>query len=150
MELQVVWYALIAVLWIGYFVLEGFDFGVGMLLALADGRTIESVLLPGDGVCVSTQVGCAVGCVFCMTGRFGVERQLRSAEIVAQVALAAARAAARSALVRTEAERDPAALSARAAESLARSRRAMREEQKSLVASVKEVATLMKPTVRLF
>ena len=32
---QVVWFVLIAVLWIGYFVLEGFDFGVGMLLPLA-------------------------------------------------------------------------------------------------------------------
>jgi 23S rRNA (adenine2503-C2)-methyltransferase len=60
------------------------------LLALADGQTIESVLLPGDGVCVSTQVGCAVGCRFCMTGRDGLLRQLRSAEIVAQVARARA------------------------------------------------------------
>ena len=69
----------------------GADGSARMILALADGRAIESVLLPGDGVCVSTQVGCAVGCVFCMTGRFGVERHLRSAEIVAQVALARAR-----------------------------------------------------------
>ena len=61
------------------------------LLVLGDGQTIESVLLPGDGVCVSTQVGCAVGCRFCMTGRNGLVRQLRSAEIVAQVALARAR-----------------------------------------------------------
>jgi 23S rRNA (adenine2503-C2)-methyltransferase len=37
---------------------------------------------------VSTQVGCAVGCVFCMTGRAGLLRQLSSAEIVAQVVLA--------------------------------------------------------------
>ena len=42
-------------------------------------------------LCVSTQVGCAVGCVFCMTGRDGLVRQLGSAEIVAQVALARAR-----------------------------------------------------------
>jgi 23S rRNA (adenine2503-C2)-methyltransferase len=62
-----------------------------LLLALGDGQTIESVLLPGDGVCVSTQVGCAVGCMFCMTGRDGLLRHLRSAEIVAQVALARAR-----------------------------------------------------------
>ncbi len=62
-----------------------------LLLALGDGQTIESVLLPGDGVCVSTQVGCAVGCTFCMTGRDGLMRHLRSAEIVAQVALARAR-----------------------------------------------------------
>jgi 23S rRNA (adenine2503-C2)-methyltransferase len=49
---------------------------------------VESVLLPRDAVCVSTQVGCAVGCVFCMTGRDGLKRQLGSAEIVAQVVLA--------------------------------------------------------------
>jgi 23S rRNA (adenine2503-C2)-methyltransferase len=67
------------------------DGSVRILLALSDGQTIESVLLPGDGVCVSTQVGCAVGCVFCMTGRDGLVRHLRSAEIVAQVALARAR-----------------------------------------------------------
>ena len=58
------------------------------LLELADGRTIESVLLPRGGLCVSTQVGCAVGCGFCMTGVGGLERHLGSAEIVAQVALA--------------------------------------------------------------
>ena len=62
-----------------------------LLVGLADGQTIESVLLPKDGLCVSTQVGCAVGCVFCMTGRGGLLRQLGSAEIVAQVALARAR-----------------------------------------------------------
>jgi len=59
-----------------------------LLIALQDGQTVESVLLPRDGVCVSTQVGCAVGCVFCMTGRSGLLRQLGSAEIVAQVVLA--------------------------------------------------------------
>ena len=69
----------------------GADGSVRLLLVLGDGQTIESVLLPGDGVCVSTQVGCAVGCLFCMTGRDGLLRQLRSAEIVAQVALARAR-----------------------------------------------------------
>ncbi len=59
-----------------------------LLLGLADGASVESVLLPRDGVCVSTQVGCAVGCRFCMTGRSGLLRQLGSAEIVAQVVLA--------------------------------------------------------------
>lgn len=59
-----------------------------LLVALADGQAVESVLLPRDGLCVSTQVGCAVGCVFCMTGREGLLRQVGSAEIVAQVALA--------------------------------------------------------------
>jgi 23S rRNA (adenine2503-C2)-methyltransferase len=61
---------------------------VRLLLAMADGQTIESVLLPRGGVCVSSQVGCAVGCQFCMTGRSGLIRQVGSAEIVAQVALA--------------------------------------------------------------
>ena len=64
------------------------DGSARLLVALADGQTVESVLLPRDGLCVSTQVGCAVGCVFCMTGQGGLLRQLSSAEIVAQVALA--------------------------------------------------------------
>jgi 23S rRNA (adenine2503-C2)-methyltransferase len=62
--------------------------GTRLLLELTDGQTVESVLLPRGGLCVSTQVGCAVGCTFCMTGRDGLLRQLGSAEIVAQVALA--------------------------------------------------------------
>jgi 23S rRNA (adenine2503-C2)-methyltransferase len=66
----------------------GSDGSSRLLVELADGRTVESVLLPPHGVCVSTQVGCAVGCVFCMTGRDGLQRHLGSAEIVAQVALA--------------------------------------------------------------
>jgi len=69
----------------------GEDCSQRLLLQLADGQTVESVLLPRDGLCVSTQVGCAVGCVFCMTGQGGLMRQLGSAEIVAQVALARAR-----------------------------------------------------------
>jgi 23S rRNA (adenine2503-C2)-methyltransferase len=64
------------------------DGATRLLLRLADGEGVESVLLPRQGVCVSTQVGCAVGCTFCMTGRDGLRRHLRSAEIVAQVALA--------------------------------------------------------------
>ncbi|WP_028240961.1 RNA methyltransferase [Stutzerimonas azotifigens] len=59
-----------------------------LLVELADGQMVESVLLPRDGLCVSTQVGCAVGCVFCMTGKSGLLRQVGSAEIVAQVVLA--------------------------------------------------------------
>ena len=70
---------------------RGADASRRLLLRLGDGKTIESVLLPGDGVCVSTQVGCAVGCTFCMTGRDGLMRQLTSGEIVAQVALARSR-----------------------------------------------------------
>ncbi len=69
--------------------------GAKLLLELADGQTVESVLLPRGGLCVSTQVGCAVGCTFCMTGRDGLQRQLGSAEIVAQVALARSKRAVR-------------------------------------------------------
>lgn len=69
----------------------GEDGSARLLVALADGQTVESVLLPRDGLCVSTQVGCAVGCVFCMTGQGGLVRQVGSAEIVAQVALARTR-----------------------------------------------------------
>ena len=66
----------------------GTDGSARLLVELADGQMVESVLLPRGGLCVSSQVGCAVGCVFCMTGKSGVLRQLGSAEIVAQVALA--------------------------------------------------------------
>ena len=66
----------------------GEDGSERLLVGLSDGQTVESVLLPRDGLCVSTQVGCAVGCVFCMTGQSGLLRQLGSGEIVAQVALA--------------------------------------------------------------
>ena len=69
----------------------GEDGSERLLVDLADGQTVESVLLPRDGLCVSTQVGCAVGCVFCMTGKDGLLRQVSSAEIVAQVALARTR-----------------------------------------------------------
>lgn len=64
-----------------------------ILVELRDGQTVESVLLPRGGLCVSTQAGCAVGCVFCMSGRDGLLRQLDSAEIVAQVVLARRRRA---------------------------------------------------------
>lgn len=66
----------------------GEDGSARLLVALADGQLVESVLLPRDGVCVSSQVGCAVGCTFCMTGRDGLLRQLTSGEMVAQVVLA--------------------------------------------------------------
>jgi 23S rRNA (adenine2503-C2)-methyltransferase len=59
-----------------------------LLVGLQDGQTVESVLLPRDGVCVSSQVGCAVGCQFCMTGQGGLVRQVTSGEIVALVVLA--------------------------------------------------------------
>ncbi|RJG03785.1 RNA methyltransferase [Noviherbaspirillum sedimenti] len=63
------------------------DGSARLLVGLHDGQTVESVLLPRDGLCVSSQVGCAVGCQFCMTGRSGLIRQLTSGEIVAQVVL---------------------------------------------------------------
>ena len=67
------------------------DGSARLLVGLADGQAVETVLLPRDGVCVSSQVGCAVGCRFCMTGREGLLRQVTSGEIVAQVVLARAR-----------------------------------------------------------
>jgi 23S rRNA (adenine2503-C2)-methyltransferase len=58
------------------------------LLRLADGQTIETVVMGFKGrhtACLSTQAGCAMGCVFCATGQMGFVRHLRPAEIVAQV-----------------------------------------------------------------
>jgi len=59
-----------------------------LLVRLADSRTVESVLLGRGGVCLSTQIGCAVGCRFCKTGEGGLLRQLGPEEILAQFALA--------------------------------------------------------------
>ena len=59
-----------------------------LLLRLADGRHIECVLLREGGrrtICISSQVGCAMGCVFCASGLEGVERNLTSGEIVEQM-----------------------------------------------------------------
>jgi 23S rRNA (adenine2503-C2)-methyltransferase len=59
------------------------------LLGLADGERIEAVLMRFKGratACVSSQVGCAMGCVFCATGQMGYRRHLTTAEMVAQVA----------------------------------------------------------------
>ena len=58
------------------------------LLRLADGRDIESVFIPdtpGMTFCISTQVGCAMACAFCLTGRMGLVRHLTAGEIVGQV-----------------------------------------------------------------
>jgi 23S rRNA (adenine2503-C2)-methyltransferase len=57
------------------------------LLALADGRKIETVLMRYTGrvtACLSSQAGCAMGCVFCATGQMGFVRHLTPGEIVAQ------------------------------------------------------------------
>ena len=63
------------------------------LLELGDGGTVECVRIPvasGDAatLCLSTQVGCRMGCAFCETGKRGLARHLRAAEIVAELATA--------------------------------------------------------------
>jgi 23S rRNA (adenine2503-C2)-methyltransferase len=63
------------------------------LFELADGERVESVLLPDEGrrtLCVSTQVGCPMGCGFCATGRIPFRRNLTTGEIVDQVNTVAA------------------------------------------------------------
>jgi 23S rRNA (adenine2503-C2)-methyltransferase len=58
------------------------------LFGLEDGHTVESVLIPERNhytLCVSSQVGCALGCRFCVTGRGGLVRNLSRAEIINQV-----------------------------------------------------------------
>src|ERR1039457_3173519 len=60
------------------------------LLQLDDGKTVETVLMPEgerDTVCISSQVGCAVECKFCMTALMGLERNLSAGEIVGRVLL---------------------------------------------------------------
>ncbi len=67
---------------------ESADGTVRMLLALQDGKQVESVFIPEkmrDTVCISSQVGCAVDCQFCMTAKMGLERNLSSQEIAGQV-----------------------------------------------------------------
>lgn len=59
-----------------------------LLLGMADDREVETVLIPGKGritQCISTQVGCAVGCTFCLTATAGLTRNLTAAEMVAEV-----------------------------------------------------------------
>jgi len=61
-----------------------------ILFRLEDGQTIESVLIPGKNhwtICVSTQVGCRMGCRFCLTGRNGLKRNLRPSEITSQLTI---------------------------------------------------------------
>jgi len=58
------------------------------LFGLEDSETIESVLIPDDDrltLCISSQVGCAMGCVFCLTGKLGLKRNLKPHEIIDQV-----------------------------------------------------------------
>lgn len=73
-------------------VVEAADGTVKYVFRLADGERVESVRIPmpRDGgetrwtLCVSTQVGCAMGCVFCLTARMGMVRQLSPGEIIEQ------------------------------------------------------------------
>jgi len=58
------------------------------LLKLGDGRQVESVFIPDTPAmtfCISTQVGCAMACAFCLTGKMGLVRNLTAGEIVGQV-----------------------------------------------------------------
>src|SRR5260370_14835296 len=78
---------------------------VGFVVQLEDGNIVETVLIQQREnetrargrwtVCVSSQAGCARGCVFCETGRLGLERNLQAHEIVAQYAVAARHLGAR-------------------------------------------------------
>lgn len=66
---------------------HGIDRTKKLLLELADGNRIESVIIPdGDRLtlCLSTQVGCSLDCGFCLTARMGLRRNLKAAEIIEQ------------------------------------------------------------------
>jgi 23S rRNA (adenine2503-C2)-methyltransferase len=70
---------------------SGYDRSVKFLVELKDGLKVETVLMPEKQritLCLSSQVGCAQGCVFCHTGRMGLVRNLTAGEIVGQVVAA--------------------------------------------------------------
>ncbi len=75
-------------------VAESADGSTKLVVMLADGQAVETVHMPRDvrtprvTLCVSSQVGCAMGCTFCHTGTMGLIRQLTASEIVSQVLLA--------------------------------------------------------------
>ena len=74
------------------------DGTVKLVVRLRDGERVECVLIPEDDrrtACLSTQVGCGVGCVFCASGALGVKRNLTIGEIVEQALWLAAKAGAR-------------------------------------------------------
>ncbi len=61
-----------------------------VLFRLGDGLAVESVLIPGKNhwtACISTQAGCAMGCLFCLTGRQGLKRNLNPSEITGQMTM---------------------------------------------------------------
>jgi len=67
---------------------ESADGTLKYLFELHDGHSLETVLIPDpprNTLCVSSQVGCAFGCTFCLTGTMGFKRNLNTAEIVDQV-----------------------------------------------------------------
>jgi 23S rRNA (adenine2503-C2)-methyltransferase len=67
------------------------DGSTKLVLGLADGERIEAVHMPREvrnprvTLCISSQVGCAMGCTFCATGSMGIRRNLTAGEIVGQV-----------------------------------------------------------------
>jgi 23S rRNA (adenine2503-C2)-methyltransferase len=68
--------------------LQSLDCTEKFLFSLEDGNTIESVLIPDEDrftLCISSQAGCAIGCQFCLTGKSGLVRSLKSYEIVDQI-----------------------------------------------------------------
>jgi 23S rRNA (adenine2503-C2)-methyltransferase len=67
---------------------EASDGTVKLLLEMKDGQLVETVVIPAQGrltQCVSSQVGCAMGCAFCASGSKGLVRSLTSDEIIAEV-----------------------------------------------------------------
>lgn len=67
---------------------ESKDGTIKFLFELQDGYTIETVLMRhdyGNSVCVTTQVGCRIGCTFCASTLGGLKRNLEAGEIVSQV-----------------------------------------------------------------
>lgn len=71
--------------------LKSMDGSEKFLLKTRDGELFEMVLMPYDArvtLCISSQVGCRMGCTFCQTGRMGLKRNLTSGEILSQILLA--------------------------------------------------------------
>src|SRR5258705_9971825 len=61
------------------------------LIRLSDRELAETVFIPEahrNTICISSQVGCALACTFCLTGQIGLTRNLRAGEIVTQVLIA--------------------------------------------------------------
>ncbi len=71
--------------------LSSIDGSEKLLLRTADGLFTEAVIMPSENrmtLCVSSQVGCRMGCTFCQTGKIGFKRHLSRGEILAQIVLA--------------------------------------------------------------